>query len=346
MAEDRQALAMQYMQLLQSGVPAAEAFKQVYPKGIPTAAQQAREDSKTKQGNALAGTGGTIAGLLGIKYGTKALESLGAEKAKEEIIKEGTAQALEQGAAEVGKEAAVQGAAEAAPSVLGNFGSMGFGPQAGIVAGTALTAKGLSDLAQNKKGDPLSRGVTAMSTFGFSEMGRALGLGGHKSTRQEASDRTNELLKASDDPAYQAYVQGMRKQYESAPTGPAFNGGQFNTFDEYKKAGLNAQDLSGVYGNLKLGADYVALPQELKNAFTQSQIDKGNYQSKKGDVLFIDEKTAQNDFSNFISGVQKPQAVVGSAIARPVAEQSDAFKKKQLALNGQFGNQLLQAINK
>ena len=75
----------------------------------------------------------------------------------------------------------------------GNFGSMGIGPQAGIVAGTALTAKGVKDLVDGKKSDPLTRGVTAMSTFGGSELARLAGFGNHKSTKERQSDYWGNL---------------------------------------------------------------------------------------------------------------------------------------------------------
>ena len=107
---DGQAKAFEYMQLLQSGVSPADAYKKVYPNGIPTAAQQQQQAAKDRQSSALAGTGGTIAGLLGMKYGMKGLESLMADKAKEEIVKQGTQEAVSQGAQQVvGQEVTNQG---------------------------------------------------------------------------------------------------------------------------------------------------------------------------------------------------------------------------------------------
>lgn len=337
--EDRQALATQYMQLLQSGVPAAEAFKQVYPNGVPTASQQAQAASKAKQSNALAGTGGTIAGLLGVKYGMKALDSLGAAKAATEGATV---------AAPTGLSLAPAGAEAAAPSALGGFGSLGIGPQAAIVAGTALTGKGLYDLAKGKKGDPLSRGVTAMSTFGLSEIGRALGLGGQKSTREIARDNTKDLLKQSDNPAYQAYVQGMREQFNSAPPDPSKPfAGKYSNFNEYKAAGLDPKDLTGVYGNIKtFGSDWANLSQDQREAVTQGLIGANLYDSKKGEVVITDPQKAKAIYAGIIN--QPNQAVVQQpvAVARPVANTSEAFKKKTLAQTGQFGNQLLEAINR
>lgn len=351
---DRQALAMEYLQLLQSGVPAQEAFKQVYPNGIPTAAQQQQADAKSKQGAALAGTGGTIAGLLGIKYGMKGLESLGATGAGASVLPSGTSagaglagsavtdsglaglNAL--GASGSGSGIAAAAAPEATGLALPSASMATAGPIAAALGGTYLGGKAGLDMIQGKKPGLPGRVILGMATGGLSEVGNALL--GRETTRDYAKKNTKSLLGASKDANYQNYISGMREQFNSAPTGPAFNGGQFENFEQYKKAGLNAQDLSGVYGNLKLGEQYTALPQEMKNAYTQSQIDKGNYKSKKGEVQFVDEKTAQADFANFVGGM-KPAATKTQAVTRPV---SDALAKKQLAQTGVFGNKLLEAM--
>ena len=377
MAEDRQALAMQYLQLLQSGVPAQEAFKQVYPKGIPTAAQQQKEDAKAKQGSALAGTGGTIAGLLGIKYGMAALAPEAATTAgagAAVAVPTGVAGAMVPAAGAAGGTAAAAsgGAAASGAATTGGMSALG----TGALAGGSLLAGGLGmrDLYTHDRGTGRSiiqgtaSGAAAGAGIGAAFggvgavpgalIGGAIGLAGgigsryaqHESTRDRAIKNTAKLLKASDNKDYQNYISGMREQFNTAPKGPAFNGGQFENFEQYKKAGLNAQDLSGVYGNLKLGEQYVALPQEMKNAYTQSQIDKGNYKSKKGEVQFVDSAAAQADFANFVSGMKPQQAVtrpiVGNIPAQAVPAVSEALAKKQLAQTGVFGNQLLQAINK
>lgn len=163
----------------------------------------------------------------------------------------------------------------------------------------------------------------------------------HKSTRQEAEDKTIDLLEQSDNPNYQAYVQGMRKQYESAPTGKAY-AGKYDTFDEYKKAGLEANDLTGVYGNIKTyGEEWANLTEPQRQAITQANIDSGLYQSKKGDVDITDKNKAienkNNVLKGFAVGAQTAapanplaQAAAQGAIAipRPVVPQQPAFVRR------------------
>lgn len=87
--------------------------------------------------------------------------------------------------------------AQTAPSVMGNFGSLGFGPQAGVIAGTTMTLKGLNDLRQGRESDLPTRAVTAMSTFGGSELARALGFGKPgRDYADEQRDRIGKLKKA------------------------------------------------------------------------------------------------------------------------------------------------------
>jgi len=99
----------------------------------------------------------------------------------------------------------ILGQSGAAPSILGNFGSMGIGPQAGIVAGTALLAKGTSDLIKGKNDkSPIglaARGQTAITSGGLSEVARATGLNkiinGGKSEDQQGRDKTRENLQTA-----------------------------------------------------------------------------------------------------------------------------------------------------
>jgi hypothetical protein len=134
-------------------------------------------------------------------------------------------------------------------------------------------------------------------------LGGALGGAfGQKSTRQVQADKTKELKGIdTNDKAYQDLITGLRAQYDAPPPDPSKPfAGKYANFDEYEKAGLEANDLSGVYGNLKLGARYAALSPAERAAFTQTQIDKKNYQSKKGDVLFRNDAGAQADFEDFV----------------------------------------------
>lgn len=128
----------------------------------------------------------------------------------------------------------------------------------------------------------------------------------HQSTKGRQEERTGQLLRQSDDPQWQNYVASMRlQQVKEGPkdkTKPFF-GGKYATFDEYKKAGLQADDLTGVYGNLdafkpdyaekKNLPNWAQLSFEQQKAVTQRLIDENMYASKKGDVVIPDKEKAR-----------------------------------------------------
>jgi hypothetical protein len=125
-----------------------------------------------------------------------------------------------------------------------------------------------------------------------------------KTTRQYAQENTKALLEqGQDDPVYQAYVQGMREQYNSAPPDPSKPfAGKYKSWDEYKQAGLEAADLTGVYGNIKAyGPAWAKLTQEQRQAVTQANINSGIYDSKKGDVIITDEAKAKANFDAVVN---------------------------------------------
>lgn len=128
----------------------------------------------------------------------------------------------------------------------------------------------------------------------------------HQSTKGRQQERTAQLMQQSDDPQWQNYVAGMRlQQNQEGPkeeTKPFYKG-QYATFEEYKKAGLQADDLTGVYGNLDAFKPAYAEKQNLPNwaqltfdqqkAVTQRLIDENMYASKKGDIVIPDKEKAR-----------------------------------------------------
>jgi predicted transcriptional regulator len=190
------------------------------------------------------------------------------------------------------------GAAAAAP-LLGYGAAFGLGP-----VGWAALALG---------GAGLGGGLTSLL--------------GHESTRDAAAKKTKDLMGVGkDNPAWQNYVAGMREQYNTAPTGPAY-AGKYNTWDEYQKAGLQANDLTGVYGNMKaFGPEWAALDEAKRQQVTQALIDAGLYASKKGDVILTDEERAKQIYQNIIKPAQQQLAAVGTApaavtpVAQPVSQ--------------------------
>jgi hypothetical protein len=117
------------------------------------------------------------------------------------------------------------------------------------------------------------------------------------------------LKEAKGDPVAEAYVQGMRQQYDSAPPDPSKPfAGKYASWDEYQKAGLEAPDLTGVYGNIKTyGPEWAKLTQEQRVAVTQLNINDGIYKSKKGEVEITDQEKAKKNL----------QAVLGGAVPTP-----------------------------
>lgn len=199
-------------------------------------------------------------------------------------------------------------------------------------------AIGMYDVLKNKRkgargiGQGAASGAAMGSYFGpwgtgiGAVIGGGLGAMQRETTRDVAKRHTKELMeKNPGDAQYQNYVQGMREQYNSAPPDPSHpygdtKGNKYATWDEYKKGGLDAANLTGVMGNLELGAEYTKLTPEQKIAFTQSQIDKNRYNSKKGEVLSTDLNAARSDLAELIKGGFKiPKAGTTPTGARPEA---------------------------
>lgn len=152
----------------------------------------------------------------------------------------------------------------------------------------------------------------------------------HESTRDVAKRRTQGMLEASDDPTYQAYVRGMREQYDSAPKDPSKPfAGKYKNFEEYKKAGLEAADLTGVEGNIRVyGPEWAKMSQEQRQAVTQKNIDKGIYASHKGDVVIRNDDLAKQSFDE----VMKNPGANTASIMIPKAR-SPGFDKNGKRIN-------------
>ena len=200
-----------------------------------------------------------------------------------------------------------------------NFGSIGAGPLAAVAAGTYLGGKSAYDLLQGKEDKSIpgmiGRGTLGIATGGISEIARPFLM--KPSTRDIAKKHTGELLDAAgNDANAQAYIQGMREQYNSAPVDPSKPfAGKYSSWDEYKKAGLESGDLTGVYGNIKTyGPEWASLTQAQRQAITQANIDSGIYDSKKGEVEITDAQKALENKNNVLKGF----AVGAETAATPV----------------------------
>jgi len=138
----------------------------------------------------------------------------------------------------------------------------------------------------------------------------------HKTTRQVAQEHTQDLLnQGKDNQNWQQYAAGMREQFNAAPPDKSKPfAGKYATWADYEKGGLDAADLTGVYGNLKVyGPEWANLTQEQRQAITQANIESGLYKSKKGEVEITDEKKAIENKNNVLKGFE-----VGAKTAAPV----------------------------
>lgn len=210
----------------------------------------------------------------------------------------------------------------------GGIGSMVAGPVGGAIGaiGGNILGYGLKDngwknhLALAAVAPPLE----LLRLAGFNPI--------HETTRQNAQKHTAGLLGiGKDDKQWQDYVKGMRAQYNEAPKDPtkAF-AGQYATWDEYKKAGLKADDLTGVYGNLDtFGPEWAKLTFDQQKAVTQGIINAGLYDSKKGEVLITDKEAAKKIKDSVIGSPKtaaptplkpadsQPQAAPQPTVGRP-----------------------------
>lgn len=168
--------------------------------------------------------------------------------------------------------------------------------------GSKLIGKGFE--YQNKFDDVMTLGVTKKIRDKMF----------HQDTRGVAQQHTGELAKdyqgekdEAKKKAAMTYLQGMREQYQKGPPDPSKPfAGKYATWEEYLKGGLEARNLTGVYGNLKLGgAEYANYTQGQREAITQANIEANNYDSEKGEVIVVDEEKWKEIRDGVLSGKLK-----------------------------------------
>jgi len=142
----------------------------------------------------------------------------------------------------------------------------------------------------------------------------------HQSTRGVQKEHTGQLLQfGTEDPTYQGYVQTVRAQHQEAPPDPEHpfsdtKGNKYRTWDDYKSGGLDAGNLTHVYGNIRVyGPQWASLSEEQRRAVTQANIDSNLYDSHKGEVQISDDEKAKVNFDNVMKGFE-----VGAQSTAPV----------------------------
>lgn len=355
---DIQKQAQMYYTLIHEGMSPKDAFNKAFPDGIPTAQDRAKEAAKGNQQAAIGQIGGVLVGALGTKYLVdKVPELLGSQ-----VVQEAGKEAIAQGTAEVVSGTATGGGfgggASGAEAVAAE--GIGIAPYLGA-AGAALGAYGVHNAIEandpkagaiSGAGMGLGLGAAApligLGPIGWGGLALAAALGagggagltslfGHESTRDVAKRHTKDLMQqGQDNPAWQNYVAGMREQHNFAPPDPSkpFHGGQYATWDEYKNAGLDAADLTGVYGNLKtFGPEWANLSFDQRKDVTQALINADLYNSKKGEVVVTDADLARQVAAPILSGgtpiqstkMTTPAQVRGATLAAALAPRSSTL---------------------
>lgn len=233
-------------------------------------------------------------------------------------------------------QAPITPTAAAAPGAGAYLGALGIPlSAAGIYKATQMKDKKAAGIAGGLSGAGLGLSLSAaaplvgMGPLGWGAIGlMALGGGGlgalaaHKTTRDVAREHSAKLAgQGQADPVWQQYVGAMREQHNSAPPdlSKPFHGGQYASWDEYKKAGLDAGDLTGVYGNMNtFGPEWAHLGMDKQKAVTQALIDSNLYKSKKGEVVVTDENKARELYSNVLSGFATPQVRPASVVGQKI----------------------------
>jgi hypothetical protein len=171
------------------------------------------------------------------------------------------------------KQGGKYAAGQAAPGLMANWGALGMGPQAGIVGGLALGAKGANDLLKGKgqwdpKDDPMgaaSRATLGVATGGLSEVARAFGFG--KQGRDYAGEQRDRIGKLKE--------SGVQMHTDFADYGDSSKWDK-NAPKRDVKA-LGATDVWGLPAMYeKFGNDYLGkLTEGQRLAIAQRAVDKG-----------------------------------------------------------------------
>lgn len=274
--------------------------------------------STATAGTEVAGQAGNSSGFFGNLFGS------GAEG---EVL--GSSAALNEGTM-LGDSMLASSTFDPSTANVADIFSQGGGESALGGAAPALGAAGAAYGAYNmyeglKEGDMAQTGMGAAGVgLGVNAMGYALGPWGwaalaamalaskftkHESTREVAQKHTKSLIKqGEDDPTWQNYVKGMRAQHNQEPPDKSKPfAGKYATWEDYQANGLEAPDLTGVYGNLKtFGPDWAKLSQEQRVAVTQGIINAGLYKSKKGEVEITDPTKAKTIYESVLAEGVKP----------------------------------------
>lgn len=150
------------------------------------------------------------------------------------------------------------------------------------LADTAFRSTGFGKKWGGKVDDLTSK------TFGAKAIGSVLGGLDTKHTQLKNTQKLLKDAEKSGDQNYLKYIEGARigtaEEPENNKKGVYF-AGKYKNWDEYKKAGLEAADLTHTLGNIEtFGPEWAALTEDQRKVVTQALIDQDLYISDKGEV--------------------------------------------------------------
>lgn len=317
-----------YYEYLKQGIDPNTAYTKAI-EGMPTQEELLQQEGEAQQGAGLAGVGGTLAGIVGTKYlYDNLVGKVGEEAAKKVVTEQLASQGLTSGAAELapfspstpmfdimGGTAAAVPSQAAAPTVLGNAAGMGVLPLAAIAAGTYLGSEAMYDMYKGRKPGLPGRIIAGIGTGGLSEIAKATGLLGHKSTKEYQRERWGDLA-GSEDPMMANYG----KQYldylgsEQAKTDAQYP----NTFEGRKEAGTLKPE--HVWGGVDLintlGSDYLnKYTTDQRTKIAQAAIDNNLIYTDKGDQFIKDKEALKGLATQITTGAYKPGNTLTNALA-------------------------------
>ena len=212
-------------------------------------------------------------------------------------------------------------------------------PYAGAIAGAALLGKGASDLIKDEKPKGAfgnaSRAQLAWTTGGLSELGRASGLFGGKSTKQRQSEKWNKLYKDGKVPDWfmqQDVVQDMGVDDKKIASGKLGGRDVWATsafFDQFGKGWSTAGD------------------EGKREQVAKRILDEGLLDTRKGLTRFTDQNKVQSIYDEVIGGkkptaqapflpVPKPSGGIPQGAFRPLPQPGQDDMAKFRKLIGKF----------
>lgn len=206
---------------------------------------------------------------------------------------------------------------------------------AAVAAGTYLAGKSAYDLIKGKEEDKsaqgkFGRGQLAFTTMGLSEVARALGLGGQKSTKQIQQERRDELI-GKNITGYESYLSTAgTPQGGTAPTDQGFEASRDEKLLTPEQI-WGSEAMFETYGNDWLGK----LNETQRRDISSRLIQDGLIQEKKGGIYITDEAKAKQIkdqvLTGFQIGTQSPQAQAAAqgamAIQRPVVNKTNFVRR-------------------